>query len=211
MATRKTGRDLLKNAAAKFNSAPATQTPGAMSGRRSGTDIPASRGVQGMSPGVDGRAAQSFISAPRTVPAAPVRGRKAGTAIPPSQGIQNLSPTARAVVPSPRSALDQATGLMSQRQTEKLAQRVRRGSYGAGPTVQAAQDRIMARLPSTAIRNIELQPSAPTAVNSPPRTTRVMGRLSSGTRAGIAGFAAGIPMAIQAEAQYLRESRKRKK
>lgn len=85
---KRTGRDLLKEAQAKFVGAPVP------AGTPRAPRIQPARGVQGMAPAVDGRAAQAFISAPRTVPLAPARGRRAGTSIPVSRGIQELAPAA---------------------------------------------------------------------------------------------------------------------
>ena len=159
MAKKIDGKKMIRNVAEQFNSAPARPAP-AVSGRRSGTSIPASRGVQGMAPGVDGKAAQSFLRAPVKA-SPPVAGRRMGTSIPPSRGIQELS--ARS-------------------------------------------------LPEPALRNIELQPSAPTAVNSTPRTSRVArgGKMGAGVRLNALGFAAGLPMAIQREAEYKRELKRKK-
>ena len=159
MAKKIDGKKMIRNVAEQFNRAPATPAP-AVSGRRSGTSIPASRGVQGMAPGVDGRAAQAFLRAPAR-PAPPVAGRRTGTSIPASRGIQEL-------------------GARS--------------------------------LPEPALRNIELQPSAPTAVNSTPRTSRVArgGMIGAGVRLNALGLAAGLPMAIQREAEYQRELKRKK-
>jgi len=158
MAKKIDGKKMIRNVAEQFNRAPATPAP-AVSGRRSGTSIPASRGVQGMTPGVDGKAAQSFLRAPVKA-SPPVAGRRMGTSIPPSRGIQELS--ARS-------------------------------------------------LPEPALRNIELQPSAPTAVNSTPRTSRVArGMIGAGVRLNALGVAAGLPMAIQREAEYQRELKRKK-
>lgn len=159
MAKKIDGKKMIRNVAEQFNRAPARPAP-AVSGRRSGTSIPASRGVQGMAPGVDGKAAQAFLRAPVKTPP-PVTGRRMGTSIPPSRGIQELS---------------------------------------ARP------------LPEPALRNIELQPSAPTAVNATPRTSRVArgGMLGAGVRLNALGFAAGLPTAIQREAEYQRELKRKK-
>ena len=155
MAKKIDGKKMIRNIAEDFNRAPARSAP-AVSGRRSGTSIPASRGVQGMAPGVDGRAAQAFLRAPVKVPP-PVTGRRAGTSIPASRGIQEL-------------------GARS--------------------------------LPEPALRNIELQPSAPTAVNVRPKSSRVM--RGAGVRLNVLGFAAGVPVAIQREAEYQRELKRKK-
>jgi len=158
MAKKIDGKKMIRNVAEQFNRAPATPAP-AVSGRRSGTSIPVARGVQGMAPGVDGRAAQAFLRAPAR-PAPPVAGRRTGTSIPASRGIQEL-------------------GARS--------------------------------LPEPALRNIELQPSAPTAVNSTPRTSRVArGMIGAGVRLNALGVAAGLPMAIQREAEYQRELKRKK-
>lgn len=157
MAKKIDGRKMIRNVAEDFNRAPVRPAP-AVSGRKSGTSIPASRGVQGMAPGVDGRAAQAFLRAPVKAPP-PVTGRRAGTSIPASRGIQEL-------------------GARS--------------------------------LPEPALRNIELQPSSPTATNIRPRSSRVMRNAGrAGVRLNALGFAAGLPMAIQREAEYQREQRKK--
>lgn len=158
MAKKIDGKKMIRNVADDFNRAPVRPAP-AVSGRKIGTSIPVARGVQGMAPGVDGKAAQTFLRAPVKTPP-PVTGRRTGTSIPPSRGIQELS--ARS-------------------------------------------------LPEPALRNIELQPSAPTAVNATPRTSRVArGMIGAGVRLNALGFAAGLPMAIQREAEYHRELKRKK-
>lgn len=210
MAKKINGRKMIKNVAEQFNRAPATPTA-PVQGRRSGTSIPASSGIQGMNAKTprsgSERAAASFVSSPRVGGASAsggVTGRRSGTSIPASRGIQELSPTARSMTTMPpRSALDEATGLMTQRQTERLAQRARAARGPKNATPASATGRLS--LPAPALRNIELQPSAPTAVNVRPKTSRVM--RGAGTRLNVLGFAAGLPTAVQREAEYQRKKK----
>lgn len=213
MAKKIDGKKMIRNVAEQFNRAPASPAP-AMSGRRSGTSIPASSGIQGMAAKAprsgSERAAASFVSAPRVGGASAstgVTGRRSGTSIPVREGIQNMGPTARSMTTTrPRTAIDEASGLMTQRQTERLAQRSR-AARGPKPTIPG-QDLGRLSLPAPALRNIELQPSAPTAVNVRPKSSRVM--RGAGVRLNALGFAAGLPVAIQREAEYQREQRKKK-
>lgn len=217
MAKKIDGKKMIRNVAEQFNRAPATPAP-AVSGRPSGTSIPASRGIQGMaakaSRSGSERAAASFVSSPRVGGAnasTGVTGRRSGTSIPVREGIQNMGPTARSMTTTrPRTAIDEASGLMSQGQTERLAGRAR-AARGARPTIPG-QDMGRLSLPAPALRNIELQPSAPTAVNATPRTSRVArgGMIGAGVRLNTLGFAAGLPMAIQREAEYQRELKRKK-
>jgi hypothetical protein len=201
---KRTGRDLLKEAQAKFVGAPVP------AGTPRAPRIQPARGAQslgGARPPRSGsdRAAASFVSAPRVGGARAsegVTGRRSGTSIPASQGIQNLGPNARAMTTTrPRTALDGTTGLMTQGQIERLAQRVRSARGGTAP-INAGQDtsrlslpapttsrlpipvsttetptprapRTANTLPTAAARNMQAQPSAPTVVNSPPASSRV--------------------------------------
>ena len=215
MAKKIDGKKMIRNVAEQFNRAPASPAP-AVAGRPSGTSIPASRGIQGMGAKAprsgSERAAASFVSAPRVGGASAstgVTGRRSGTSIPVSQGIQNLGPNARAMTTTrPRTAIDESSGLMTQRQTERLAQRARSARGPKAPII--GQDLGRLSLPAPALRNIELQPSSPTATNIRPRSSRVMRNAGrAGVRLNALGFAAGLPMAIQREAEYQREQRKK--
>lgn len=218
MAKKIDGRKMIRNVAEQFNRAPASPAP-AVAGRPSGTSIPASRGIQGMGAKAprsgSERAAASFVSAPRVGGASAstgVTGRRSGTSIPASQGIQNLGPDARAMTATrTRTAIDEATGLMTRRQTERLAGRAR-AAKGSAASIAAGYDSGRLSLPAPALRNIEMQPSAPTAVNATPKASRVSrgGRAGAGVRLNALGFAAGLPMAIQREAEYQREQRKKR-
>lgn len=215
MAKKIDGKKMIRNIAEQFNRAPASSAP-PMSGRRSGTSVPASSGIQGMAAKAprsgSERAAASFVSAPMVGGAnasTGVTGRRSGTSIPAREGIQNMGPTARSMTTTrPRTAIDEASGLMTQRQTERLAQRSR-AARGPGKPVSMG-DGALGRLslPAPALRNIESAPSAPTAVNLRPKSSRVM--RGAGVRLNALGFAAGLPMAIQREAEYQRELKRKK-
>lgn len=134
------------------------------------------------------RAQASFVRQPVVNNSSPQRRN-----IPASRGVQELGNMGRAtgvdwdkqMVRAPRSALDEASGLMTQRQTERLASRVRNAPRSSDTPVTPARTAMTRTAPRTALdgatglmtprqnarlaervrRAVETQPSRPVSIN----------------------------------------------
>jgi hypothetical protein len=159
---------------------------------------------------------------------APVSGGMTGrpvraAAIPASRGIQTMGRNqSTALSPAPRSALDQTSGLMTGRQTERLAGRVR-DSFAmqpSRPTAVNSSPEPKLRLPEMRERNLPApymdSEGAPRGASAGARAPRrgprgrgVAGAVTNVLGAYAVGAGAATPAAIQAEVAQRRKAKER--
>jgi hypothetical protein len=152
-------------------------------------------------------------------------GSRIGPTIPASRGVQTMGRNqSTAMTTAPRSALDGASGLMTARQTERLASRVREGfaSQPSRPTAVNVSPEPKLRLPEIKNRNLPVpymgtttgsgaSTSSPAGARGARRGPR--GRGVAGAVANVAGMyalgaGAATPGAIVAERNKRRNENK---
>jgi hypothetical protein len=157
---------------------------------------------------------------------APVRGGATGkparaAPIPASRGVQTMGRNqSTAMTPAPRSALDQASGLMTGRQTERLAGRVRNtfAMQPSRPTAVNATPEPKLRIPEMRERSLPVPysvgVSAPSSASAGTRAPRrgPRGRGLGGAVTNVLGaYAIGAGAATPAAVQVEVELRRRRK
>jgi hypothetical protein len=152
-------------------------------------------------------------------------GTRIGPTIPASRGVQTMGVNqSTAMTVAPRSALDQASGLMTSRQTERLAGRVR-DSFAmqpSRPTVLDSTPKPQLQIPQLRERSLPVPfldgegvprgassaaSAAPRAPRRGPRGRGVAGALTNVLGAYALGAGAATPSAIQAEVAQRRRAK----